>query len=126
MPTILFVDNDGPSLMLFKAISEQLDFTTITVQRPTVLETLLPTFPTIDLVLVDLQMPEMNGYEVLKFLRPEPPFRSATFVACTVYADELENVQAAGFSGFITKPIDFDRFGAQLTALLRGETIWER
>lgn len=60
-----------------------------------------------DLVLLDIQMPELDGYEVLRRLRMLPGMESLPVVAFTAYAmaGDSERALAAGFSGYITKPI---------------------
>ena len=61
--------------------------------------------PEIDLVLMDIQMPEMNGYEAassIKRIRPELPVIAQT---AYVMADEKENCLVAGCQGFLPKPI---------------------
>lgn len=68
-----------------------------------------------DLVLLDLQMPEMDGYAVLSQLREGARTNRIPVIAVTAYAmrGDHEKVMAAGFDGYLTKPLDF--------ALLRSE-----
>lgn len=126
MSTVLFIDNDVPSLILYQGICEGAGLNCITVAKPSQIQALLPTFPSIDLVLLDLQMPDLNGYQVLKILRSESAFQTVPIVACTVYGDEVDRAEDEGFSGFICKPIDVDRFRDQLLELLNGRSVWER
>ena len=60
-----------------------------------------------DLVLLDIQMPGMDGYEVLRRLRADAATASMRIVACTAYAmaGDEDKALAAGFDGYITKPI---------------------
>lgn len=60
-----------------------------------------------DLVLLDIQMPGMDGYEVLRRLRANAATAALRVVACTAYAmaGDEEKALAAGFDGYITKPI---------------------
>jgi PAS domain S-box-containing protein len=65
----------------------------------------------IDLVLLDLRMPEMDGYQVLKEIRLKHP--GARVIAQTAYAmqDDIRNFKEAGFDDYLTKPIsDTDLF----------------
>jgi len=63
-----------------------------------------------DLILLDIGMPDMNGYEVARQLRAEPSLNSATLIALTGYGSEDDRRQsrAAGFDGHLVKPIDFE------------------
>ncbi|MFQ6099777.1 MAG: response regulator [Anaerolineae bacterium] len=83
--------------------------------------------PHIDLILMDIFLPEEDGYQVLKRLRAHPGFNSTLIVAVTadVSADSMERARSAGFDGFIAKPLDPDRFPNQIRRVLRGEEIWD-
>ncbi len=69
-----------------------------------------------DLVLLDIQMPEMDGYEVLRAIRGDPSLRGLRVVALTAFAmqGDRERALAAGFDDYITKPITFAELKAQL------------
>jgi two-component system cell cycle response regulator DivK len=83
--------------------------------------------PNIDLILMDIFLPEEDGYQVLERLRAHPRFKNTLVVAVTADAspENLERAQGAGFDGFIGKPLDPDRFPNQIRNILRGEAIWE-
>jgi CheY-like chemotaxis protein len=61
-----------------------------------------------DIVLLDIQMPIFDGYEVLRRVRSDPRFREIPFVALTAYAmkEDREKALASGFNAYVTKPID--------------------
>ena len=61
-----------------------------------------------DLVLVDIQMPRLDGYGVLRELRADPRLSGLHVVALTAYAMQGDRDRAldAGFDGYITKPVD--------------------
>jgi signal transduction histidine kinase/ActR/RegA family two-component response regulator len=69
-----------------------------------------------DLVLIDLQLPDFDGFEVLRRLRAEPSTAAIPCIALSANAmpEDIENGLAAGFADYWTKPIDFSHF---LTAL---------
>ena len=85
------------------------------------------TLPHIDLILMDIFLPEEDGYQVLERLRAPPRFRDTLIVAVTadVSKENLERARQAGFDGFIGKPIDPDRFPNQVRSILQGEDVWE-
>jgi len=72
-----------------------------------------------DLLLLDIQMPGIDGYEVLRRLRADPRTASLRIVACTAYAmfGDEEKALAAGFNGYITKPIRAAALRAQIEKL---------
>lgn len=83
--------------------------------------------PNIDLVLMDIFLPEEDGYQILERLRAHPRFKDTLIVAVTadISMGNMEHAREAGFDGFIGKPLNPDRFPNQVRGILRGEAIWE-
>ncbi|HEX2541895.1 MAG TPA: PAS domain-containing protein [Caldimonas sp.] len=75
-----------------------------------------------DLVLIDLQLPDFDGYEVLRRLRAEPRTRDLPCIALSANAmpDDVRRGIAAGFADYWTKPIDFSIFLAALKKRFPG------
>ncbi|MEA2443108.1 MAG: hypothetical protein QOJ12_400 [Thermoleophilales bacterium] len=73
----------------------------------------------VDLVLMDIMMPEMDGYETTQAIRQMPDFKQLPIVALTAKAmkGDREKSIASGASDYITKPVDVD----QLLSLMR---VW--
>ncbi len=82
--------------------------------------------PPIDLILLDIGLPSENGFDVLKDIRATPSFAKTRVVAVTGHIDQMEQAKAAGFDGFLGKPLDADRFPGQLARILGGGSVWER
>jgi CheY-like chemotaxis protein len=76
-----------------------------------------------DLVLMDLQLPGMDGLEATRRLRSDPALRKTAIVALTAHAmrGEEERAIAAGCDGFITKPIRVREFAGLVATYLRQE-----
>jgi DNA-binding response OmpR family regulator len=74
-----------------------------------------------DIVILDIGMPDMSGYDVARSARRESWGESAYFVALTGWgqAADKQRAAAAGFDHHLTKPIDADLLGALLDATLR-------
>jgi two-component system, cell cycle response regulator DivK len=73
-----------------------------------------------DLVLMDLQLPGMDGTEALRQLRGSPLTRSVPVVAVTAFAmkDDRERALGAGFDGYLEKPISVRALPAQVRGFL--------
>lgn len=73
-----------------------------------------------DLILLDIQLPGMSGYDVARKLRKLPDFAAIPIVAVTSYAmpGDREAAMDAGCSGYIEKPIDPDTFVDEVTGYL--------
>jgi two-component system, cell cycle response regulator DivK len=72
------------------------------------------------LILLDIQLPLMDGYAVAGALRENPALADVPIVAVTSYAmvGDRERILAAGCNGYIEKPIDPDTFVHELSAFL--------
>ena len=76
-----------------------------------------------DLVLLDVMMPKMSGYEATQMLKSQPETACITIVALTSHAmdDERERALKAGCDGYITKPIDTRVFPDQVRQYLDSQ-----
>ena len=79
------------------------------------------------LILLDIRMPGMDGYEVAAAVRGHPELAATRVVAVTASAmvGDRERIVAAGFDGYIQKPIDPERFIAEVQRFLPSELAHE-
>jgi PAS domain S-box-containing protein len=75
-----------------------------------------------DLVLMDIQLPGASGYDLLSRLRDEPALRAVPVLAVSANAmpADLARAQAAGFDGYLTKPLDLQGLLAAVDGALRA------
>ncbi len=73
-----------------------------------------------DLILMDVQMPELDGIAAVAILKADPRTQAIPVVALTAYVmkGDRERMLAAGFDGYIEKPIDYDSFMAEVARIL--------
>ncbi len=85
---------------------------------PTALEAAVAHLP--DVVLLDIGLPGLNGYEVARRLRQDPQLKDVRLVAMTGYGQEsdLQLAREAGFDRHLVKPVDFLKVQELLTTLL--------
>lgn len=85
------------------------------------------TLPHIDLILLDIRLPYEDGYQALQKIRASQKLRNTIVIAVTAEASEeqVRRAKAAGFDGFLGKPLDPDRFPEQIKRILNGEAVWE-
>jgi CheY-like chemotaxis protein len=76
-----------------------------------------------DLLLTDIQLPEMDGYELGSRLRGDPEFRDLPLMALTSYAmpGDRQKAFALGFNGYLEKPINPETFLADVRQVLGGQ-----
>ena len=73
-----------------------------------------------DLILLDIQLPILDGFGVLRWLKTQPRLADIPVAALTAYAmrDDREHILSAGFNAHISKPIDTALLPSQLEALI--------
>jgi len=74
-----------------------------------------------DLILMDIQMPEMDGYETLHAIRADPDSAPVPVVALTAFAmlEDRQKAFEAGFDGYFAKPINIAALRTQIDSLLK-------
>lgn len=75
-----------------------------------------------DAILLDIQLPDMDGHEVARSLTALPDWKRVLIIAVTSFAmsGDREKALAAGCGGYLEKPIDPDRFVAQIESIVKG------
>lgn len=122
MAKILVVDDDARNLRFAVTVLEQAGHEVLSAGGGAGgVEAALAHAP--DLVLMDVQMPGMDGIEALKRLRAEPRTAVLKVVALTALAmkGDAERLIREGFDGYLEKPIRYQEFLASVAALLAGK-----
>jgi HAMP domain-containing protein/signal transduction histidine kinase/DNA-binding response OmpR family regulator len=117
---ILIVDDDVRNLFALTTVFERLSINAITAESgKEAIEIINSDSPAIDMVLMDIMMPEMDGYETTQKIRREHKNSSLPIIAVTAKAmkGDRQKCIEAGASDYITKPLKID----QLLSLMR---IW--
>jgi CheY-like chemotaxis protein len=117
--TILVVDDDVRNLFALTTAFERYNINTITAESGQEAINILMENPTIEMVLMDIMMPEMDGYETTQKIRREHKNNNLPIIAVTAKAmkGDREKCIEAGASDYITKPVKID----QLLSLMR---VW--
>ncbi|MEA5627964.1 response regulator, partial [Nostoc sp. UHCC 0251] len=115
----LIVDDDVRNIFALTSMLERYQIQVLYAENGREGITLLETTPDIDVVLMDVMMPEMDGYETTRLIRQNEQFKSLPIIALTAKAmqGDREKCIEAGASDYITKPVDTE----QLLSLLR---VW--
>jgi CheY-like chemotaxis protein len=115
----LIVDDDIRNIFALTSVLEQHDMEVVYAENGKDGLRILDEAPGVDVVLMDVMMPEMDGYEAMRRVREMPRFRTLPIIALTAKAmkGDREKCIEAGASDYITKPVDTD----QLVSLLR---VW--
>ena len=115
--SVLLVDDDARNIFALSSVLERrgMDVLTATTGREAI--ALLETTPNVAIVLMDIMMPEMDGYETMTAMRANPAFRRLPIVALTAKAmkGDREKCLEAGASDYLAKPVNTE----QLLSALR-------
>ena len=73
-----------------------------------------------DVILLDIQMPNMDGYEVASKLKSDPELAQIPVIGVSSFAmpGDRSRAMSAGFAGYIEKPVDPEKFAETVTRLL--------
>ncbi len=120
--TILYIEDNAVNVLLVEELVATLGGLAIVSEETGAagVERALALRP--DLVLVDLQLPDFDGYEVLRRLRTDPRTRAIPCIALSANAmrEDIERGLASGFADYWTKPLDFATFIAALIRRFPG------
>jgi CheY-like chemotaxis protein len=116
---VLIVDDDVRNIFALTSALERHQMEIMNAESGPEAIDLLRATPDVDAVLMDIMMPEMDGFEVIRQLRTDPQFAALPIIAVTAKAMKADRDQCiqAGASDYISKPIDM----AHLVSLLR---VW--
>ncbi len=116
---VLVVDDDLRNIFALTSVLEQHKLKVVHAENGRAGIGVLQQTPDVDAVLMDIMMPEMDGYETTRAIRQIPQFRSLPIIALTAKAmkGDRDKCLEAGASDYVTKPVDLD----QLFSVLR---VW--
>ncbi|HYE86138.1 MAG TPA: response regulator, partial [Vicinamibacterales bacterium] len=116
---VLVVDDDARNIFALTTVLENHDMEVLSATNGRQAIELIEKTPGLDVVLMDIMMPEMDGYETMREIRRDPNFRTLPMLALTAKAmkGDREKCLEAGASDYIAKPVNTD----QLLSLLR---VW--
>ena len=122
--TILIVEDNDKNMKLARDILQAKGYATLeAVTGEEGVRIALETIP--DLMLMDIQLPGINGIEALKLLRADSRTHAIPIIAFTasVTSTDRSQVTAAGFNAFLSKPLDLKEFVATIKRLVDGAPI---
>ncbi|MEI8378922.1 MAG: HAMP domain-containing protein [Planctomycetota bacterium] len=116
---ILVVDDDARNIFALTSLLENQEMNVISVTNGRAAIDIIQNTPDLSIVLMDIMMPEMDGYETMREIRNAPEFRALPILALTAKAmkGDREKCLNAGASDYIAKPVNTD----QLLSLMR---VW--
>lgn len=114
---VLIVDDDIRNIFALSSVLEKQEMVVMHAENGKTGIKLLKENPQIEIVLMDIMMPEMDGYDTMKAIRKIPEFKTLPIITLTAKAmkGDRDKCIAAGASDYITKPVDV----SQLLSMMR-------
>lgn len=121
---ILIIDDNLTNLKLLKVVITLEGYDVRTAMDASAAEKVLIAFQP-HLILMDLQLPGMDGFELTRKLKQDPRYQNILIVAVTAYAmkGDEEKALAAGCDGYIAKPIDTQQLPKLISAYLTARRL---
>jgi hypothetical protein len=122
--TVLVVDDDVRNIFALTSLLEDHHLQVLHAENGRAAIDLLEKTPIIDVVLMDIMMPEMDGYETMRAIRQLPRFKSLPIVALTAKAMKGDRAKCieAGATDYVTKPVDLDQLFSVLRVSVHDES----
>jgi len=120
----LIVDNDQINLEVLGQLLASEGVSCTTVQDPNYLDSVIASAPHIDIVFLDLELPNMDGYMAFRLLQYQLGSH-IPIVACTEHVREIRSARELGFQSFLSKPLDRTHFPEQFKSIESGQHVWD-
>lgn len=121
----LIIDDNVQNVSILSHLLSNEGMNSILITNPVHLEVGLKQARNVRVIFLDLEMPGIDGFDVLKQLKAKSEFLHVPVIAYTVHVSEIQVAYEHGFDGFLGKPIDSDKFPDQLARILNGEGVWD-
>lgn len=118
---ILLVDDDAVMIKMVANHLESLDYDVITASDGK--DGLAKLKDDINVIILDVVMPEMDGYEVYKAIKSEPKYSHIPIAICSSRVSMRDTFEALGADAFISKPIDMDKLTGTVSALTKKNIL---
>jgi signal transduction histidine kinase/DNA-binding response OmpR family regulator/HAMP domain-containing protein len=125
---VLVIDDDLRNIFALTSVLEQHELHVFHAENGRAGIEILRNTPEVDAVLMDVMMPEMDGYETTRAIRQIPEFRSLPIIALTAKAmkGDREKCLQAGASDYVTKPVDLEHLFSVLRVWISRNHEWSR
>jgi CheY-like chemotaxis protein len=124
-PHALIIDDNSKNVVVLANMLAEEGVTNSQVTNPKNIDIALNNLDHVEVIFLDLEMPGLDGYQVLQKIKSDDRFKGVPVVAYTVHVSEIHAASQGGFDSFIGKPLNGDKFPGQLKRILSGQAVWE-
>jgi CheY-like chemotaxis protein len=124
-PLALIIDDNQMNIDVLEMLLVREGVECSFVTTPRNLDEVLDQIPHIQVVFLDLEIPNYDGLALGQQLREDQRLQGVPIVAYTVHADRSDWAKDAGFHSWLSKPLNVQRFPEQLQMILNNEPVWD-
>jgi CheY-like chemotaxis protein len=121
----LIIEDEETSVDVLRNLLNQLEIDSSVIYSSPEMAEIIGQSARPDVIFLDLEMPGMNGYEVLELIHSDSEFDGVPVVAYTTHISHMNEARRAGFHSFLGKPLRRYNFADNLRRILNGEPVWE-
>jgi CheY-like chemotaxis protein len=121
----LIIEDEETSVDVLRNLLNQLEIDSSVIYSSPEMAEIIGQSARPDVIFLDLEMPGMNGYEVLELIHSDSEFDGVPVVAYTTHISHMNEARRAGFHSFLGKPLRRYDFADNLRRILNGEPVWE-
>lgn len=119
------IEDDALNIEVLVRLLEREGLDTISLKYPAHLTDFIDSINDIEVVFLDLEFPNADGFDIIKDLRRAPKLKGVPIVAYSVHISEIDRARREGFDSFLGKPLRSTEFPQQLERILNREAVWE-
>ncbi len=121
---LIIEDNEANAKVLAMLLANE-GLNSTLVSMPYHLPIALNQLKAVDIIFLDLELPDVDGFELIIPLKYNVLFQEIPIVAYTAHTGEMERARRLGFHSFLGKPLSAKHFPGQLDRILNGDRVWE-
>jgi CheY-like chemotaxis protein len=121
----VIIEDDHSSIDVLAELLSQSGIDSSSFQDPQAALESINSLCAASVIFVDLDMPNLTGYQVLETLQNTPELVHLPVVAYTSHTSEMASARTAGFHSFLGKPLRASTFPAHLSAILNDQPVWD-
>lgn len=122
---VLIIENDTSSIDVLTQLLDQLGASYTVLEDGRLVLDVVPQLPRVDVIFLDLEMPQVDGYNVLTAIQNTPELTAVPVVAYSSHVSEMSNARSAGFHSFLGKPLQGKHFSSHFSRILNHQPVWE-
>lgn len=126
--SVIIVEDDAGGMAIISTFLRRLGIKTYQDKNGDLTVNLLNEMaPLPDVIFLDLKLPQKSGFDLLHEIRTDARFNAVKIIALTAMEASIlmPKCQAAGFDGYIGKPLRREKFVQQIERIMHGDAVWD-